>query len=130
MNRRRLTFLLALCVSLDLASSFVAGAFRFNPDESVDGVSGHSEEIRLAPGVASAPISERGEAGGQRLASPVRRPEGFAHIEWAVDLRRSHAPASRPLSLTEDHQVSPRFIPVPASSTKPFPVTEAIQWRI
>jgi hypothetical protein len=103
MNWRQLTFLLTICVTLDLSSPFIAGAFRFNPDESVDGVFAHSERIRPESGTGRPPVPEGVEAGEPRLASPARRLEGYAHIEWVVDLRQSHAPASRPPSLTEDH---------------------------
>jgi len=103
MNWRRFTFLVTVCVTLDLSSPFVAGAFRFNPDESVDGVSVHSERTRREPGTVPTPLPRRAEAPEARLASPVRRLEGRAHVEWVVDLRQSHAPASRPPSLSEDH---------------------------
>ncbi len=103
MNWRQLTFLLTVCVALDLSSPFVAGAFRFNPDESVDGVSASSERTRRQPGTGPAPGPEAADVGERRLASPARRLEGDPHVAWVVDLRLSHAPAARPPSLTEDH---------------------------
>lgn len=103
MSWRRLTFLLVVCVTLDLSSPFVAGAFRFNPDESVDGVSAPSERIHRQPGTAAAPVPAAAEASGTRLASRARRLAGDAHVAWVVDLRLSHVPAPRPPSPTDDH---------------------------
>ena len=103
MRWHRLTLLLAVCVTLDFASPFVAGAFRFDPGESVDGVSVPSEQVRRQPGAVPAPVPAAAKAAGARLVSPTRRLAGDAHVAWVVDLRLSHVPASRPPSPTDDH---------------------------
>jgi hypothetical protein len=103
MKSRRLTLLVALYVTLDLSNPFMPGAFTFDPDESVEGVSVHYERGQRQHGTVPAPLPVRGEAGETRSVAVVRRSEVRALAEWFVDLRQAHAPASDPRSLTEDH---------------------------
>ena len=102
-RRKRLTLLLTLCISLDFGSPFVAGAFRFDADESLEGLSPQVGPIRPDRFVTPAPVPPARDVSRMRSLVPARGPEGRGHEGWVVELRRSHAPASRPPSSTEDH---------------------------
>ena len=102
MRLSRLALLIALYISLDFASPFIAGAFTFNADESVDGVHAHRQQVKVNAASVPMPMPERAE--NERvptLATPRHeiRPLG----EWFVELRRAHAPTAAPASISEDH---------------------------
>lgn len=102
MTGRRLTLLLALYVTLDLANPWMPGAFVFDPDGSVDGAH-RSLATPQPPGgagrVSRAPRPEvadpRSDA-GPRLGT-------MAQSGWLVDLRQAHSPSSEPPPPDEDH---------------------------
>jgi hypothetical protein len=104
MVRRQLILAFLLYLTLDLTNPFVAGAFRFNPDECVDGIhrasSSHqrtdafplpsrSPVVRL---VASPPSPERPLAGGR-----------YTVLEWLVDSREDTRASGDPPPPSEDH---------------------------
>ena len=102
MNSWRLALLLVVCVSLDFGSPFITGAFRFNADDSLDGLSstaGRIQPRRFA--AAPPPVPMRDQS--VRPLVPGRRAVGRGPEPWLVKLPQSHAPESRPPSSTEDH---------------------------
>jgi hypothetical protein len=102
MKLRRLTLLLTLYVSLDLANPWMPGAFRFNPDESVEGVRAQDPTTRpqFGPVATHRPLRADSETGSRPT---VRRPDFRASRQWFVDLRQGHSPPADPPSTTEDH---------------------------
>ena len=103
MRYRRLAFLIALYVSLDLTNPFIGCAFNFNAEESMDGVSRqHERLLHQTVAVALPKLSSGGNLG---LAPPAlaQRPVARALDEWFVQLRQAHAPHPDPQSPTEDH---------------------------
>lgn len=102
MISRRLVLLVVVCVSLDFGSPFIAGAFRFDAGDSLEGLS--SPAGRIQPGRFAAPpppLPTRGPR--MRPLVPERGPAGRGHEQWVVELRQSHAPAPRPPSSIEEH---------------------------
>ena len=102
MRLSRLALLIAFYVSLDFASPFIAGAFTFNADESVDGVHAHRQQVKVKAVSVPMPMPERAENERVPSLAPPRheiRPLG----EWFVELRRSHAPTAATASISEDH---------------------------
>jgi hypothetical protein len=90
MSRRHLLLALLTYVVLDLSNPFVPGAFAFDPDECVEGITRW----------ASSSVVQRADACalGARLrtlrlelpaSSPLRLPAGGRHpvLEWLVDAR-------------------------------------------
>jgi hypothetical protein len=104
---RRLTLLFALYVALDLSSPFVPGAFNFNPDESIDGVSRHRESTGRPDLTASTPPpAPRPDAVEGTEASRPRPGLGArprAVTGWLIAVRRAHAPVPLVSALSEDH---------------------------
>lgn len=100
---RRLTLLLILCLGLDFGSPFIPGAFRFEMDESLDGLPSHVRQTRSDRPAAPMPVPPIREVSRVRPLIQSRGPAGRPHEEWLVDLRQSHAPASDPPSSPEDH---------------------------
>ena len=107
MTARSLTLLFLLYVSLDLSNPFMPGAFNFDPDESVDGVARHRENVTQRLVNVSTPVVPTPRpADVFRLPSTaVARPERApcAVNDWLVDVRRAHAPVPEVSALTEDH---------------------------
>jgi hypothetical protein len=102
MKCRRLALLIALYVGLDLTNPFMPGAFNF--DESVEGVSVPHERLRHhQAGNVPAPRPTLAESSAIDRVAPTRRPEVRALVEWFVDLRQVHPPASDSQSPSEDH---------------------------
>jgi hypothetical protein len=102
MRVRRLALLIALYITLDFASPFIAGAFTFNADESVDGVHAHRQQVRVKAISVPMPMPERAESVPvPRLVPP--RHEVRPLTEWFVDLRRAHSPTATTASVSEDH---------------------------
>jgi hypothetical protein len=99
----RLTLLLTLCLSLDFSSPFIAGAFRFEVDESTEGALSRARVVRAGRLAVAAPRSPAQDLSRPRGQFPRGRLEVRAHEEWLVNLRESHTPASHPPSSTEEH---------------------------
>jgi hypothetical protein len=102
MKLRRLTLLLMLYLCLDLANPWMPGAFRFNPDESVEGVCAQDPAIRpqFGPAPTLRPVRADSETGARPT---VRRPDFRTPRQWFVGLRQGHSPSADPPSTTEDH---------------------------
>ena len=98
-----------LYVTIDLSSPFVPGAFCFNPDESVEGVSGHRDAGKRAnhgSQRAVAPIQAPSTAAGAAVSIRVRheaRPAARVAADWVVEARRSEHPPGPTSPLAEDH---------------------------
>ena len=105
MSRRleRLSVLLTLVVSLDFGSPFVGGAFRFEADESLEGLTSAARSARPSRLALPAPVSPAQNLSQPRPASPMPGPKGKAHEKWVADLRKAHAPGSHPPPSTEEH---------------------------
>ena len=91
-----------LYLTLDFASPWVAGAFRFDPDESVEALKDPASTKRRGPIVSTS----RGVIHAARVREVVvARPEGGEPLvgDWLVDLRRSHRPSSDPSPPSDDH---------------------------
>jgi hypothetical protein len=103
MRYRRIAFVIALYVTMDLTNPFVGSAFNFNAEESMDGVSRQHE--RLLHEVVPVPLSMPSGGDTAGVARPVAvRPFPFRALgEWFVQLRQAHAPHSDPKSPSEDH---------------------------
>ena len=98
----RLVLLVAVCVSLDFGSPFIAGAFRFSADDSLEGLS--SPAGRIQPGrCATPPPLVPMRAPTVRPLVPPHRAAARGPEPWVVEIRQSHAPESRPPSSIEDH---------------------------
>ena len=98
----RLVLLIAFYVTLDFASPFIAGAFMFNADESVDGVHAHRQQVKVK--AVSVPMPMPGRAENEpvpRLAPPRHGVRPMS--EWFIHLRRAHSPTATAASISEDH---------------------------
>jgi hypothetical protein len=99
-----LTFVFAAYVCLDFSSPFVAGAFQFDADQSVDGivmkVSGvHRDGL---PVMVPVPDAVCGVEVSLALR-PQPQPRSFPSTEWVVVLREAHSRSSDRSSLVEAH---------------------------
>jgi hypothetical protein len=106
MRARHLTLLFLLYVVLDLSNPFVPGAFNFDPDDSVDGVSRSREQAPLrlqgAPSpVPATPTADAGRVAPPAVARSVRVPR--AVNDWHVDARRIRSRVPEVSTPTEDH---------------------------
>jgi hypothetical protein len=101
MRVRRLILLVAFYITLDFGSPFIAGAFTFNADESVDGVHAQRQQAKVKAVSVPMPMPERAEI--QRVANVTPRHDVRPMIEWFVDLRRAHSPTAATPLLSEDH---------------------------
>src|SRR5262245_28764398 len=99
----RLTLLLTLCLSLDLGSPFIAGAFRFEAEESTEGTLTRARSVRAGRLALAASGSRAEDLSRPRQQFPRRRLEVRVHEEWLAELRQSHTPPSHPPSSTEEH---------------------------
>jgi hypothetical protein len=105
MRARRFTLLLLIYVSLDLTNPFIQGAFSFNPDDSVEGISRHHRGGAPVPSTADTPATAIEPAPTDRAAAIARRLPSRHHAlgEWLVDVREAHAALADPQSPTDDH---------------------------
>jgi len=101
----RITFAILFYVSLDLSSPFVPGAFTFDTDTSVEGVSRLREGgeqalavVSIQPSPRCDPASERQPRLTVRPARPRRVVDG-----WLVAPRRPQTPAPDAGTVSEDH---------------------------
>jgi hypothetical protein len=102
MRARRLTLLIGLYVCLDFASPFIPGAFSFNPDESVEGVSAHRRAVKVTVVAIASPAPKRAQTEAiARVAPP--RPQSRPLGEWLIALRRAHSPTAATPLISEDH---------------------------
>jgi hypothetical protein len=105
MLRSRLTVAILLYVSLDLTNPFIPGAFRFDPDASVEGVQ-LKHEVRH-PLAAARWVPESTEASAPQRARPgwgAASPAGRRRQDdWLIGLRRAHGPGSDPAPPSDDH---------------------------
>ena len=102
MGARRLTLMITLCVTLDFTSPFVPGAFRFNAEESVDGVNAHRSQVRVKAVSVPTPVPERAEVRPAPRLMPLRH-EVRPLSAWLVDVRRAHSPTAAIPLVSEDH---------------------------
>jgi hypothetical protein len=102
MRVRRLTLLIAFYITLDFGSPFIAGAFTFNADESVDGVHAHRQQVKVKAVSVPMPLPERAENKRVPTLAPPRH-EVRPLAEWFVDLRRAHSPTAASPLVSEDH---------------------------
>jgi hypothetical protein len=98
----RLIVALVLCLSLDFASPFVAGAFRFEADESVEGMCARGRQA-LQRAETRVPVPESSDPRPRRLLAPEPVREVWARTAWLASLRRSHVASSRVPGSSEDH---------------------------
>jgi hypothetical protein len=102
MRARLLVVLVLGYVSLDLSSPWVAGAFTFDPDESVEAAFARPRMTASGmPQVATPPSVPTSPPSMPRVAprsEVVARP----FVEWVVDLRRAHSVAVEPTRPAED----------------------------
>ena len=103
MRYRRIAFMVALYVTVDLTNPFIGCAFNFNPEESIDGLSRSHERLlpQETPAVLPTP-SGRDHARIARLA-PTWPFTARLRGGWLAQMRQAHAPNSDPQSSTEDH---------------------------
>ena len=97
-----LSLFVATYLCLDFADPFMPGAYEFDPDQSVDGVSPSSDDARQE----SLPVAATPPRSGRMAEVPLANPRHtaiFFPIEWAIVLRQAHPPSSDPPSLSEDH---------------------------
>ena len=99
----RVIVALVFCLSLDFASPFVAGAFRFEADESVDATSCARRRQTLARVETRVPVPEARDQLSTRLLAPGPIREVWARTAWITHLRRSHVASSRAPGSSEDH---------------------------
>jgi hypothetical protein len=105
MLRRRFLLGFLLCLTLDLSSPFIAGAFSFDPDDCVDGV--HHRTSSSTERADASALPARGPALRFALPSPspVRPFAGGRHtiLEWLVVSREdAHAAGDSPAP-SDDH---------------------------
>ena len=99
----RLIVALVLCLSLDFASPFVAGAFRFEADESVEAMACSRGRQALQRAETRVPVPESSDPRPRRLRAPNVVRDVWARTAWLADLRRSHVASSRAPGSSEDH---------------------------
>ena len=98
-----------LYLTIDLSSPFVPGAFRFDPDESVEGVAGYRDTGKRArQGLhrSVAPTQDARSGAVAAVSARVRheaRPAARVAADWVVEARRSQHPPGPPSPLAEDH---------------------------
>jgi hypothetical protein len=95
--------LLIVYVALDLSNPFMPGAFRFNPDESVEVCLSEAQRVTSQPGAASAAGPPRGGVRDRARLARTVTPDVFAVSQWLADLRQPHAPERDSPPPGEDH---------------------------
>jgi len=103
MRCRLLALLTVLYLSLDVTNPFVGAVFRFDAEESIEGVSRQHEGFPCEAVDADARLPGLTSAGTRVRVPPARRAGVRPLTEWFVDLRQAHTPASDPTSSPEDH---------------------------
>jgi hypothetical protein len=101
MTLRHLALLLALYVSLDLANPFMPGAFRLDPDESVDGIGGFQAVARPRL-VAVAPVPDRYPSAAVRDRVSRSGPDRVVR-EWLAETKQGYARPPEPSRTADDH---------------------------
>lgn len=101
---RYLVLLIALYVSMDFANPWMPGAFVFDPNESVAGLSARRDMACTAgvSGPASDLTPER-RLRPVRVASLLSVPRARPQTEWVVEVRRAHSPTPELAPPGEDH---------------------------
>ena len=99
----RLIVALILCLGLDFASPFVAGAFRFEADESIEAMSCSRNRQTVRRVESRAPVPESSEPHPSRLLAPGPVREVRVRAAWAIHPGRSHVAASLAPGSSEDH---------------------------
>jgi hypothetical protein len=99
MPTRPLVLAIALYVGLDLTNPFMPGAFHFDPEESVEGIS--TERIWKVAVALAAPVVRRVERENLPPASPHLRDPRARHR--AAEPGPAHVRDPEPPPLSEDH---------------------------
>jgi hypothetical protein len=99
MSTRPLVLAIALYVALDLTNPFMPGAFHFDPEESVEGIS--TERSWKAAVTLAAPVVPRVGREHPSPASPHRRDPRARHR--SVEPGPAHVRTPEPPPLSEDH---------------------------
>ena len=89
-------------LALDFGSPWVVGAFRFNPDESVEGLQDQPSAKRRAPVTGASRIATR-DVSVRQVAVARTGPDAPPQGQWIVDVRRSHRPSPDPSAPSDDH---------------------------
>ena len=99
-----LTLVLAAYICLDFSNPFVAGAFEFDADQSVDGIVMKVSRVHRdsLPLMVPVPDAVRGVEVSLALPPPPH-PRNFPSTEWVVVLREAHSGSSDRSSLAEAH---------------------------
>jgi len=99
-----LTFVFTAYICLDFSSPFVAGAFQFDADQSVDGIVMKASEFHRdgLPVMVPGPDPVCGVEVEVSLALRPQ-PRNFPLSEWIVVLREAHSRSSDRSSLVEAH---------------------------
>ena len=85
MRYRRIAFMVALYVTVDLTNPFIGCAFNFNPEESIDGLSRSHERLLPQETPAVLPTPSGGTTPESRASLPPRRSRPAC---WAGGSRR------------------------------------------
>jgi hypothetical protein len=101
-----LTLILAAYICLDFSNPFVAGAFEFDADQSVDGIVMKASRVHRdgLPVMVPVPVPDA-VCGIEGLLAfrPQRQPRNLPSTEWVVVLREAHSGSSDRSSLAEAH---------------------------
>jgi hypothetical protein len=104
MKARCLVLLIALYVSMDLSNPWMPGAFVFDADDSVDGLSARRDEARVTDvGRAGAHLARRHRLAPIGLTSLRQAPPVRPRSVWGGAPRRAHAPSPDPAPSGDDH---------------------------
>jgi hypothetical protein len=101
---RYLVLLIGLYVSMDLANPWMPGAFVFDPDGSVDGLSARRDGVStLDVGGSASDLTLKRRFPPMRLASVPNAPRARLQTEWVGEVRRAHTPTPELTPPGEDH---------------------------
>jgi hypothetical protein len=103
MRYRRIAFMVALYVTVDLTNPFIGCAFNFSPEESIDGLSRSDERLLPQEAPAVLPTPPGGDHARIARLAPTWRFTARVLGGWLAQMRQGHAPNSDPQSSTEDH---------------------------
>jgi hypothetical protein len=100
----QLTIVLVAYICLDFSSPFVAGAFQFDADQSVDGIVVKASGVHRDGLPVMVPVHDPVCGVEVSLALPPQPlPRNFPSTEWVVVLRKAHSRSSDRSSLAEAH---------------------------
>jgi hypothetical protein len=100
----QLTIVLVAYICLDFSSPFVAGAFQFDADQSVDGIVVKASEVHRDDLPVMVPVPDAVRGVEVPLALPAQpQPRNFPSTDWVVVLREAHSRSSDRSSLAEAH---------------------------